>query len=94
MRFMTTGMLFAAMALAVSAAAQTPSAQTATARKVLAATKLPTVTDVPLHFRVLSVTIPPGEKSALSGANGVLYQVSGSTEVSLLPSGPLSSRRQ
>jgi quercetin dioxygenase-like cupin family protein len=83
MRFMTTGMLFAAMALAVSAAAQTPSAQTATARKVLAATKLPTVTDVPLHFRVLSVTIPPGEKSALSGANGVLYQVSGSTEVSL-----------
>jgi hypothetical protein len=37
---------------------------------------------VPLHFRVLSVTIPPGEKSVLSGANGVLYQVSGFTEVS------------
>jgi quercetin dioxygenase-like cupin family protein len=83
MRFMTTGILFAAMALAVSAAAQTPSAPPATARKVLAATKLPTVTDVPLHFRVLSVTIPPGGKSALSGASGVLYQVSGSTEVSL-----------
>jgi hypothetical protein len=82
MRFMTTGMLFAAMALAVSAAAQTPPAPTATARKVLAAAKLPTVTDVPLHFGVLSVTIPPGEKSVLSGANGVLYQVSGFTEVS------------
>jgi quercetin dioxygenase-like cupin family protein len=82
MRFMTTGMPFAAMALAVSAAAQTPPAAPATARKVVAATKLPTVTDVPLHFRVLSVTIPPGEKSAFSGANGALYQVSGSTEVS------------
>jgi quercetin dioxygenase-like cupin family protein len=82
MRFMTAGILFAAMALAVSAAAQTPPAPAATARKVLAATKLPTVTDVPLHFRVLSVTIPPGDKSAFSGANGVLYQVSGSTEVS------------
>jgi quercetin dioxygenase-like cupin family protein len=82
MRFMTTGILFAAMALAVSAAAQTPPAPAATARKVLAASKLPIVTDVPLHFRVLSVTIPPGEKSVFSGANGVLYQVSGSTEVS------------
>jgi quercetin dioxygenase-like cupin family protein len=50
---------------------------------VVAATKLPTVTDVPLHFRVVTVTLAPGEKSGTSAANGVLYQVSGSTEVSL-----------
>jgi quercetin dioxygenase-like cupin family protein len=67
----------------ISAAAQTPPAPTAAVRKVVAATKLPTVTDVPLHFRAVSITLPPGEKSSASGANGVLYQISGSTEVLL-----------
>jgi mannose-6-phosphate isomerase-like protein (cupin superfamily) len=81
MRFTTDGILFAAMVLAVSASAQTTPAPTATARKVLAAAKLPTVTDAPLHFRVLSVTLSPGEKSRVSAVNDVLYQVSGSTEV-------------
>jgi quercetin dioxygenase-like cupin family protein len=84
MRFMTTGILISAMVLAAPAAAQTTPAPTATARKVVSATKLPTVTDVPRHFRVLSVTLPPGENSGFSGANGVLYQISGSTEVSLV----------
>lgn len=82
MRFATDGILFTAMVLATSASAQNTPAPTATARKVIAAAKLPTVTDAPLHFRVLSVTISPGEKSSVSGAGGVLYQVSGSTEVS------------
>jgi quercetin dioxygenase-like cupin family protein len=84
MRFRTTGiLLLGAMALASSAAAQTTPAPTAITRTVVAATKLPTVTDVPLHFKVVSVTLPPGEKSAVSAANGILYQISGSTEVSL-----------
>jgi quercetin dioxygenase-like cupin family protein len=48
-----------------------------------AATKLPTVTDVPLHFKAASVTLQPGEKSDVSAATGILYQMSGSTEVSL-----------
>jgi quercetin dioxygenase-like cupin family protein len=80
MRSMTTAMLLlATLAAASFAAAQTPPATT---RTVIAATKLPTVTDVPRHFRLVSVTLPPGEKSSASGADGVLYQVSGSTEVS------------
>jgi quercetin dioxygenase-like cupin family protein len=83
MRLMTAGTLFGTIALAVSAAAQTPPVPPATIRTVVAAAKLPSVTDVPLHFRVLSVTLSPGEKSSVSGPNGVLYQVSGSTEVSL-----------
>ena len=84
MRLMTAGTLFGTIALAVSAAAQTPPTPPATIRTVIAATKLPTVTDVPLHFKLLSVTLSPGEKSSVSGPNGVLYQVSGATEVSLV----------
>jgi quercetin dioxygenase-like cupin family protein len=50
---------------------------------VVAGTKLPTVTAVPLHFKVVTVTLSPGEKGGVSGADGALYQISGSTEVSL-----------
>jgi hypothetical protein len=63
-------------------AAQTPPTAPATTRVVVAAAKLPTVTDVPLHFRLVRVTLPPGERSSASGDNGVLYQVAGSTDVS------------
>jgi quercetin dioxygenase-like cupin family protein len=69
--------------LANSVAAQTPPVQLPIARTVVAATKLPTVIDRPLLFKVLSVTIPPGEKSSVSTADGILYQMSGSTEVSI-----------
>ncbi len=83
MRFRTTGiLLLGATALAASAAAQT-AAPPASTRTVVAATKLPTVTDVPLHFKAASVTLPPGEKSGVSAGNGILYQLSGSTEISL-----------
>src|SRR5712692_1794826 len=71
------------MALPASGTAQTIPAAPAIARTVVAATKLPTVTDVPLHFKAVSVTLPPGEKSGVSAANGILYQMSGSTEVAL-----------
>jgi quercetin dioxygenase-like cupin family protein len=37
----------------------------------------------PLHFKAVSVILQPGEKSSVSAADGVLYQMSGSTEVSL-----------
>ena len=84
MQFRTTGLLLlGAMALPASAAAQTTSAAPAITRSVVAATKLPTVTDVPLHFKAASVTLQPGEKSGVSAANGILYQISGSTEVAL-----------
>ena len=84
MRFGTTGILWlGAMGLAASAAAQTPQAPAAVLRTVVAATKLPTVSDLPLYFKAVSVTLPPGENSGVSAAHSILYQTSGSTEVSL-----------
>ena len=84
MQFRTTGLLLlGAMALPNSGAAQTTPAPPAITRTVVAAAKLPTVTDVPLHFKAVSVTLQPGQKSDVSAANGILYQMSGSTEVTL-----------
>ena len=73
-----------AVALANSVAAQPPTPPPAAiTRTVIATTKLPTVTEAPLHFRAVSVTLPPNDTSSVSGANGILYQLSGSTEVSV-----------
>ena len=84
MQFRTTGLLLlGAMALPAPGTAQTTAAPPAITRSVVAATKLPTVTDVPLHFKAVSVTLQPDEKSDVSAANGILYRMSGSTEVSL-----------
>jgi quercetin dioxygenase-like cupin family protein len=84
MRFRTARiLLLGATALAASAAAQTTPTPSAITRTVVAATKLSTVTDLPLHFKVVSVTLPPDEESGVSAANDILYQMSGSTEVSL-----------
>jgi len=84
MWFRTIGIqLLGAVALATSATAQTPPAPPAITRTVVAATKLPTVTDAPLHFRAVSITLAPGEKSGALAANGILYQISGSTEISV-----------
>ncbi len=84
MRVRTTAIaMLGAMALGSYAAAQTTQAPPAITRTVVAATKLPAVTDVPLFFKAVSVTIPPGGESSVPAANSILYQVSGSTEVSL-----------
>jgi quercetin dioxygenase-like cupin family protein len=84
MQFRTTGLLLlGAMALPAPGIAQTTPAPPAITRTVVAATKLPTVTDVPLHFKAVSITLQPDEKSGVAGANGILYQMSGSTEVAL-----------
>jgi quercetin dioxygenase-like cupin family protein len=81
MRFTGTGiMLFVAAIFAGSAAAQAPPAVT---RTVIAATKLPSVVETPLYFRAFQVSIPQHQTSNLSAANGILYQISGSTEVSV-----------
>lgn len=83
MRFEAIGLaLLGAVALAASAVAQTTPASPAVTRTAIAATKLPTVVEVPLYFKAVAVTIPPGEQSSVSTANGILYQISGSTEVS------------
>ncbi len=75
--------LICAATLAAPAAGQTPPAATATARTVVASTKLPTVGETPVHFKAVSVTIPSGASSRVSSTNGILYQLSGSTEVSI-----------
>ena len=84
MRFRRTVMLaVGTMTIAGIAAAQTAPAPPATARTVVAATKLPTVSDVPLYFSVASVELAAGLTSSVSKANGILYQLSGSTEASV-----------
>ncbi|WP_426610556.1 cupin domain-containing protein [Bradyrhizobium sp. McL0616] len=84
MQFRTTGLLLlGAMALPASGTAQTTPAPPAITRTVIAATKLPTVTDVPLYFKAVTVTLHPDEMSGISAANGILYQMSGSTQVAL-----------
>lgn len=84
MRINTIGMaLFAATALVLSASAQTMPTAPAITRTIVAATKLPSVVETPLYFKAMRVTLQPGGKSSLSAANGILYQLSGSTEISL-----------
>src|SRR5262249_6872119 len=84
MQFRTIGMmLLGAMVLPAPGVAQTTPAPSAITRTVVAATKLPNLTGAPLHFKAVSVTLQPGEKSSVSAADGILYQISGSTEVSL-----------
>jgi quercetin dioxygenase-like cupin family protein len=84
MRFRITGtLLLGTMALAAPAVAQNAPAPSAITRSLVAATKLPTVTDVPLYFKAMSVTLPPGETSTVTASNGILYQITGSTEVAL-----------
>jgi quercetin dioxygenase-like cupin family protein len=51
-------------------------------RTVVTATKLAGIGTSPLYFRALAVTIPPGETSTVRAPDGILYQLSGSTEIS------------
>src|SRR5260370_38551691 len=76
-------MLFGAGIFAGSALAQPAQAPTPVTRTVVAATKLQSVVETPLYFRALRLSLPPRETSTLSAANGILYQLSGSTEISL-----------
>jgi hypothetical protein len=69
--------------LAVTTAAQTPPTAPAITRAVVTGTKLASLDNTPLYFRAVSVSIPPGQKIGFSARpNGILYQLSGSTEVS------------
>jgi quercetin dioxygenase-like cupin family protein len=59
-----------------------PSTTQATAvRNVLASAGLPTVIDVPLHYKLLRISIPPGQSTSSRGANGFLFQMSGMLSV-------------
>jgi quercetin dioxygenase-like cupin family protein len=59
-----------------------PSATQATAvRTVLGNAGLASVVDVPLHFKLLHVSIPAGHSTNTSGSNGFLFQTSGTLTV-------------
>ena len=75
--------LVCAAALAAPATGQTSAPAPATARTVVASTKLPMLGDTPVHFKAVSVTIPAGTSSGVTSTDGILYQLSGSTEVSI-----------
>src|SRR6202521_3153246 len=84
MRFTSIGsFLVCAAALAAPAAGQTPPPAPAIARTVVASTKLPMAGDTLVHFKAVSVTIPAGAGSSVSSTHGILYQLSGSTEVTI-----------
>lgn len=69
MQFRTIGLLLlGAMALPASGAAQTSPAPPAITRTVVVATEMPTVTDVPLHFKAVSITLQPDEKIGIYGS--------------------------
>jgi len=72
-----------AAAFAAPATGQNTPAAPAISRTVLSATKLLTVVDVPIYFRAVTVTIPSEASSSVSTNDGILYQLSGSTEVSI-----------
>jgi quercetin dioxygenase-like cupin family protein len=83
MRITTTPVLMIAVStLAASAFAQSTQALSTVTRIVVAATKLPSVVETPIYFRALHVSVPPGQTTTLSAANGILYLISGSTEIS------------
>ena len=93
MQFRSTGLLLpGAMAIPAPGTAQTTPAPPAITRTVVAATKLPSVTDRPLHFKAVSITLQPDERSCVSAADGILYQMSGSTEVALDGTAPAAVR--
>ena len=75
--------LVCAAALAAPARGQASAPAPATARTVVAATKLPMLGETPVHFKAVSVTLPAGTGGSVSSADGILYQLSGSTEVSI-----------
>src|SRR3954465_12714818 len=97
MRFSTAGFavvvaaILAAPSVALAAAAAPPAGPPGGALApppappavALAPAKLASVNDAPRYFKVVSVTLPAGKKSSVTGPAGVIYQVIGSSTVTL-----------
>ncbi len=73
--------------LAGPAAAQTGSApetgRPTPVRTVLASAPLASVVDRPLHFKLLRVSLPGGQSATFVGADGFLFQISGTLAVTI-----------
>jgi mannose-6-phosphate isomerase-like protein (cupin superfamily) len=74
---MTVRFTAALLGLALMAAAPA-GAQDRPIRMVLASSKIPSVGDTPLHFRLLRITIPAGQSVTYMGPQGMVYPTSGS----------------
>src|SRR5260221_6385546 len=83
MRHAITGIALLGVALATSVAAQPTSYSSSNAGTLVATVALPTVSAMPLYLRVIGATIWSGEESGVSAGNGILYQMSGTTEISV-----------
>jgi quercetin dioxygenase-like cupin family protein len=83
--FRTMGIaLFAAVTFAALAVAQTTAPSPAITRTVVAESKVRIAGNQPLYFGAVGVAVPSGETSTVSAvADGILYQMSGSTEVTI-----------
>jgi quercetin dioxygenase-like cupin family protein len=75
----------AMLLLVVPAFAQSPGppAPGRPVRTVMASTRLTSVVDTPLHMRLLRVSVPAGQSMASTGANGMLYVLSGALDFTL-----------
>jgi quercetin dioxygenase-like cupin family protein len=84
MHFRTIGaVLLNAASIVAPAVAQTTPVPPAITRTVVATTKLPTVVAVPLHFKAATIALRSGEVTGFAAAEGILYELKGSTEVSV-----------
>jgi quercetin dioxygenase-like cupin family protein len=68
------------IAPAIAQPAQSPPAVT---RTVVASAKLPSVVETPQYFRAMQLSLPSRQAAMLSAPTGILYQLSGSTEITV-----------
>jgi quercetin dioxygenase-like cupin family protein len=86
--FIVPALIIATLGSVISASlvdAQTTPGQSTTqptpVRNILASVGLPTVVDVPLHYKLLRVSVPAGQSTSSRRANGFLFQMSGTLAV-------------
>jgi quercetin dioxygenase-like cupin family protein len=72
-------LVLSSLALPALAQSQPPN----TVRTLLAAGRLASVVDTPLHFKLFAVRLPPTERVSYSGPNSMLYVLSGTLTVAL-----------
>jgi quercetin dioxygenase-like cupin family protein len=68
-----------------SAQAPGPPAPGRPVRTVIASTRLTSVVDTPLHMRLVRVSVPAGQSTVSTGANGMFYVLSGALDLTLGP---------
>src|SRR5688572_16251295 len=73
-------LMFSSLPFPAASAQTTPSPEGGRAtpvRSVLGLVPLPTVVEAPRHFRLLRMTLPAGQSSSYTGAQGFIYVLSG-----------------